>query len=653
MTEKKTDNWHGRSFFGVHYDLHAGAGDTCLGEACTYEHIREELEKVRPDFVQYDCKGHPGYAGYPTRVGTPSPGIKRDALKVWRQVTRDMAIPLSVHYSGVFDEVAGQKHPDWQRQDAEGNPHKGRMCCNGPYVDELMIPQLLEVIQWYDVDGFWIDGDNWATTICYCDRCRSLFARESGCAEPPVSRGGEMWAEWMAFQRRSFERYVTRYANAVHNAKPACLVCSNWSYSVRQPDEISAPVDYLSGDFAPAFGLESTALEARFLDSRHVTWDLMAWTFFRMGDRPHSTKTPDHLKQDVAVVLACGGNVFLYDQPRRDGHLIGWHQDLEAEVARFVREREPVCARSRSVPQVALLHSQSHYYANTNQAPYGGANEGATAPLQGALQALLENHYHVDVMNEDELRRRLNEYNLLVVAEQTSLPPRLVSDIVQYVRAGGRLLVTGAETVRLFRDVLGLSFEGEASERTFCLPADGEAVTVRGNWQVIRCESARELLPLMKSEEVAEAPAPVPSAAVNEIGKGIAGAVPGPVFEAYNSTHYPRLRTFVRDVLKEVAGPQQVQLEGPPCVHVAVREKEGKTIVHLVNLSTGHPLSPTNAAVEAVPEVGPLTLRVRCPHQPKTVRLVPEREGLQWQWADGRLTVRIGAVRIHSALVIE
>lgn len=92
-------NWHRKAFFGLHYDLHPNENDTVLGRDTSEKHIREELLKAKPDFVQYDCKGHPGYTGYPTKVGTPSPGIKRDALKIWRKVTRELGIPLSVHYS--------------------------------------------------------------------------------------------------------------------------------------------------------------------------------------------------------------------------------------------------------------------------------------------------------------------------------------------------------------------------------------------------------------------------------------------------------------------------------------------------------------------------------------------------------------------------
>ncbi|MCA1902001.1 MAG: hypothetical protein LDL53_07255, partial [Candidatus Hydrogenedens sp.] len=102
----QTPNWHEDAFFGIHFDLHPNANDKELGREVDAEQIRSFLEKVKPDYVQYDCKGHPGYTGYPTKVGSPSPGIVNDALRVWRNVTKEMGIPLSIHYSGVWDTRA-------------------------------------------------------------------------------------------------------------------------------------------------------------------------------------------------------------------------------------------------------------------------------------------------------------------------------------------------------------------------------------------------------------------------------------------------------------------------------------------------------------------------------------------------------------------
>ena len=200
MSRQVDSTWWTHGFFGLHYDLHAKAKDTELGAALTPGHLRVELEKVKPDFVQCDCKGHPGYASYPTRVGSPSPGIVKDALRIHCDVTAEMGIPLSVHYSGVWDERAVELHPDWATVDAKGDRVVGRfggppgiLCRLSPYVDELMIPQLLEIIDEYDVDGFWVDGDNWAVRDCYCTRCRKEFAARTGIPEVPSDAAHGDW----------------------------------------------------------------------------------------------------------------------------------------------------------------------------------------------------------------------------------------------------------------------------------------------------------------------------------------------------------------------------------------------------------------------------------------------------------------------------
>jgi hypothetical protein len=103
------------SFFGLHFDLHPNDKDVALGEDVSAENIGRLLERVGPDYVQYDCKGHVGWAGYPTKVGWPAPGIKKDSLAVWRKMTRERGVGLYIHYSGVWDGQAIAHHPDWAR----------------------------------------------------------------------------------------------------------------------------------------------------------------------------------------------------------------------------------------------------------------------------------------------------------------------------------------------------------------------------------------------------------------------------------------------------------------------------------------------------------------------------------------------------------
>jgi len=644
-----TGNWHEEAFFGLHYDLHPNESDTELGREATFEHIREQLDKVKPDFVQYDCKGHPGWTGYPTKVGSPSPGIVNDALMVWRDVTRDMGIPLSIHYSGVWDSRAVELHPEWANLNADGKPNPNYTCPLSAYTEELMIPQLVEVVEEYGIDGMWIDGENWASLPCWCERCKAEFASRTGLETVPAKKGEENWEPWLAFHRDLFTEHVTKFTEAVHAKNPNVMVCSNWMYSVRQPEPVRAPVDYLSGDFDPSFGADRACAEARFLGSRGKTWDLMAWSFLRTGDLGWTMKTAPHLCQEISVVLAQGGAVFIYNQPQRSGRLTSWHQDLLAQVAAFCRKRQAYCHRTETIPQVAVLHSQSFYYRH-NQPLFNFAT--ANQPMEGALHAVLDNGYSVDILNEEALLERMAAYPIVIVPEQEGLPQHVVDGLRSYAEAGGRLLVSGANVAREYPDLVGVE-TGEGQHGGGYVPADNGCVTVPGPWQNVRLTTAAELAPLLNQQEPSLNLAGTPAATVNRLGKGVVVAIHGPVFRAYLKGHYPRLRRFIGDALQALDAPGLVYLDGPRAIEMAARRKDGRVLIQFVNRSAAGYLSPNRHMVEHVPDTGPFTVTVPLDARPSRCFMAPDEAGLEWTWRGGVLTAEIAGLAIHNVLVIE
>ena len=52
--------WHDNAFLGLHFDIHATLDDKNLGRDAYVDELVAEFEKIKPDFVQCDCKGHPG-----------------------------------------------------------------------------------------------------------------------------------------------------------------------------------------------------------------------------------------------------------------------------------------------------------------------------------------------------------------------------------------------------------------------------------------------------------------------------------------------------------------------------------------------------------------------------------------------------------------
>ncbi len=655
--------WHGKEFyFGLHYDLHANANDTDLGERCDPDELAASLKLMKPDYVQTDCKGHPGMTSWFSEVptATVSPGVKKDALKCWREATRKLGLPLHCHYSGIWDIAASERFPDWRvvpnPKDPGAKPSQ-KMCPRGPYLEHLLIPHLVELVDRYGVDGFWIDGDLWAVEPCYCERCRAAFREKTGLAEPPTETSDPDWVKWINFHRESFEEYVTRYCDAVHGHRPGVLVCSNWLQTFSHPDEPKVPTDWISGDTSPAFGMDVARREARFISTRGKPWDLMLWGFYRSKNEPASpyvAKPVQMLLGEAAVILAFGGNLQLYEHPPglRDGRLAAWRMKRLGEVGRFARARKALCWGTETIPQVGVLHSEHHHYSQPAKNLHWGYD---TSDVQGAVYALLEDSLGVDIMDEWALLPGLDGFPLVVAPEQDRMSDEAVEALKGYVAKGGRLLVTGARAFERFgAEFLGAKSIEVKENATYHVPAgDGSFPLFSREWRLLEPTSARPLGSLGKTALTDDELLPHPAATVNRIGKGAVAYVPCELFRCFCQNRYPMARALVGELVKALKPGLDIRVKAPVCVDVILRRKGGKRIVHLINRASGIPNQPHNSAVDEIPRVGPVEVEVRAGSRPKKVRLAFEKGGLRWRYASGKVTATVASVQVHAAVVIE
>jgi hypothetical protein len=673
MSTPYRGQWHGKErYFGLHYDLHAGKHDTELGLQATPEQLIPMLRLTNPDFVQTDCKGHPGYTSWFSQTPEASvpPGLTADALEGWRAATRQLEMPLHCHYSGIWDRAAGEKHPDWTQVDADGT-HTGapfgatkgaatpeRVCPRSDYLDKLMIPQMLELIDRYEVDGFWVDGDLWASQPCYCNRCRAAFTERTGIAEPPHGPEAPHWTEWITFALDSFYDYVNRYAAAVHAHKPGVLVCSNWLQTFRNPGAPVAATDWISGDNTWVWGLDASRCEARFIATRGKPWDIMLWSFYSshgMGDAtsPWTFKPVEMLQQEAAVTLALGGNVQIYENPGgvRSGQLIPWRMELLGEVAAFVKARRELCQETETVPQIAVLHSEHHVNQNRGANLMWGVD---VAPVQGAVFSLLEAAYNVDILDEWALLHRLGEFPVVVAPEQNDMSDEMVAALKAFVEDGGKLLLSGAGALARFgEDFLGVEAGAALDAGSYHVPAgDGSAPVYSERWQLLSPLATEGIGRLGKSSLLDDRLLPGPAWAHHQIGAGAVATVPFDLFRSFDRNRYPRVRQFVSEVVARLAGPLPTRVETPTAVDVILRRKGDMTLVHLLNRSSGLPNVPTSGGVDEIMPLGPIVIEIDRETTPASVSLAFEEGEIEWLHADGVLRVMVKQVRIHAAVVV-
>lgn len=636
------------AFFGLHFDLHPGLNDTQLGENITEDMISDLLERVQPDFVQYDCKGHAGYTGYPTKVGWASPGIKKDSLEIWRKVTKEYGVGLFIHYSGVWDSVAVEHHPEWACINADGSPDKNATSTFGPYIDELLIPQLKEVADAYDLNGVWVDGDCWAVKPDFSQSAREAFTKATGISEIPMKRGDPHWDEYLVFQRDQFKKYVAKYVEALHAHKPEFEITSNWMYSTLVPDPVITPIDFISGDYSPGDSVNTARLEARYIASTGMPWDLMAWGFNKGNNCGWSIKSALQLKQEASVVLSQGGGFQIYYQPTRAGWIDDWMIDIMAEVSEFCRQRQEVSHKTQTVPQIALLLSSASIYDKADRlfGPWGALLN----PLQGTLHSLLELQYSVDIMAEHKLIENLTQYPVVVLPECHKITDEIKTHLLDYVRNGGKLLVIGVETTNIFKEQLGVTFEGQATETTAFVRAKNAMAWMGGVWQKVNPTTAKVINERFATQD-GRGKGDV-AATINNHGKGRVAAIYGPFGSVYMLSHYPVLRYFMSEVMKNLFPESLVTFNSPPCLDISLRRSEGKLFIHLANTANMQTAS-NYALTDFIPSIGPIEMTVSLEKKPKKIYVIPDEYDIKHHWSDGKLKITLPKLDIHNVIVVE
>ncbi|MBM4027236.1 MAG: hypothetical protein FJ280_17795, partial [Planctomycetes bacterium] len=598
------------SFLGIHYDFHAGKDCNEIGKNTTRAMIENILKQVRPDYIQIDCKGHPGLSSYPTKVGHQAPGFAGDALKLWRQVTAEHGVALYMHYSGVWDAEAIRRHPEWGAVNADGKTNERATSRFGPYADTLLIPQLRELAGAYGVDGVWVDGDCWASVPDYSAPALQAFRRATGLETAPRKPGEPHWFEFLQFHREAFRQYLRHYIAEVKKTHPDFQLCSNWAFTDHMPEPVSVPVDFLSGDYAPDDSVNSARLSGRYLTRQGVPWDLMAWSFSRNKTADgRNQKTAVQLQREAAVVLALGGGFQAYFKQKRDGSVYDERVPVMAEVAKFCRARQELCHHATQVPQVALLFSTAAHYRKIN-----GLFSRDLARMSGALQALLQSQYSVELLGEHHLTGRLAEYPLIVIPEWEYLEPAFKDELTAYVKAGGNLLLIGPKTAALFQAEL----------------------------DAVRSDDVRRSL---------QAPDGQPPATIAEFGQGKIAAVPFAFGQRYATAPTDASRQFLNDLVRQLFPQPMVEVKGSTDVDVVInRLRDNRLAVNLVNTAGPHRQEPI---LDSIPPVGPLAVTIRQVAKPTRITLQPAGLALSFEHRDGETHFAVPRVDIHEVIVVE
>jgi hypothetical protein len=522
-----------------------------------------------------------------------------------------------------------------------------------------------EIMRAYHPEGWWFDGSCFTVRLCYCDRCRERFADEKG-MDPPTTVTDKAWNAYHEMQRQIYRECIRDTAQRIHKIDPHCLVAVNWAYSLRMPEKPDAGIAYLTGDIGNR--VEGLSAEAHWYDGTGWPFDLMTQlnTIYQQpidgasAKRPtFGPKPPVQIQQEMAIVVANGGRFNVWDSPTPESGLTPMrHEFLAEHVAPWLAARKAWCLGSTRLPDVSLLNASTAHYAVTDAAgPVCFSRRDNR--IEGAADLLPRLHLNYEMVGDWRLHEQDVRSPLLVVEHVKRLTQRDVNALVEFVRDGGRVLLSamGINHGRghPLHEVFGVTnIVGPKSAERLIAEADAATHTFAHHLFRVDLTTAETRI------EVKDASGRrCPLLTSNRFGEGEAYYFATPMLTAHGNNAVPP--ELLHKVFRIVAPPENrhVTVEAPESVEIVLRKQAAALVLHLVNMATGK--RETVAAgrrryvtIRQLPQVPPCRISVRTDQKPSRVVLQPQDTPLtSWHYKNGRVEATLPEFDVHQMVLLE
>jgi hypothetical protein len=557
-------------------------------------------------------------SGYPTDLDfqTRNPNLTRrpsgdlvgDALTAAHR--RGVKLLGRMDFSKVDRKVA-EEHPEWCFVDPEGNQqvYNGltSVCPSGGYYQERVFEVLEEILERYDLDGFFF---NWLTFgevdyekryrgVCHCLACQAAFAAFAPGVDLPVDNTSPTYLVWKRWSTGVLDEWTARARAFIATRRPeAPLIMGSTSDIVfhEANNAVNRPLWH-------HLCTEHVSLARTGRPDVPVLVNCAAFVdmpYRLAGEEPH------HYAQHLIQAIARGANPSIY--------IMGTpftvdYECLEvgAELIRFHRDNQAVYRGYRSAAATALVRPDPLKREGAHAA-------AAVEEYRGIWSALLERHIPFEVLAEERIPEaaqngELDRLSLLVLPDAGTLSDEAVASVDDWVERGGRLLATassgfaGGDSQLASMPVVACTAVKDTRQATWSshlVPdpdSDGHGaypVPVVGAYHVVipRGDAHRGWHVLSRAPYgppekcYGHLDLDQPGWVSGTYGDGKVTLIPWTVGRAYSMIGLSSYRDLVADLARDLlATDAQVTTDLPDQVEVILAESAQGTVVTLRNLS--------------------------------------------------------------------
>ncbi len=660
----------------IHLDFHTSPYCLDVGVDFDADKFARTLQEAHVNAINIFAKCHHGYSYYPTKVGVVHPGLRFDLLGAQIEALHRANIVCPIYVSILWDELAGQQHPEWVIVNKDG-----RVASRAPLSDawgwttldistgyaDYVMDQVTELAKMYEVDGFWFD-------ICFPKPNYSPWGQEQmRAAGVPLDDDHAVWE----FARRKQERFFARLSQHVKSLVPEATIFYNGTIKrdMRRIVDYATHLEVESLPTSGTWGYLHYPVMVRQARTYGKPTIGMTGRFHNFWGDFGGLKTADQLLYECAVIVAAGGRISIGDQLHPRGSLDPAVYRLVGSAYAKIEKLEPWLVDATPLAEAAVL-------------ALGPLNEdvdgvGAQSPdAEGAIQMFIEMGVQCDLV---DAAADISRYRLVVLPDGAAVDETLGAKLNDYVAAGGALIFSGTAA----RSADGSSFVLTESPVRYCEAAPTTPSYLRptgltplpgselaDDYDYAFYDQAHVVEPLSGSITYGDlrrayfnrtwatfmghqhAPVDRSLNAPIAVRRGKVLYLAAPLFSGYKKSDYWAYRSIIEALLPDLLPDRLLYPHAPGWVECslhaqpATAEHPQRNILHMIAYQARRTLQHI-PHVDQAWTVADLSVRVRCAQPPARVYLAPDGDDVPFTLEGDYVTVTLPQLKTYAVVVIE
>ena len=422
----------------IHLDFHTSPILPDVGKEFEPNEFASTLVNAHVNSINIFAKCHHGMCYYPTKVGKMHPSLPFDLLGSMIDVLHKNNIRCPVYFPLGWEEDAAE-HTEWLEVGKDGiSGHKlpfdssnnswKKLCLNNPEYKKYIKEQLKELLENYDVDGFWFDII--FQQKCLCKECISEI-KGMGLDpenEEDVLRHDEYVLKKLQNELNTFIFSYKRDISIFYNSPWA----PDGGYSGPIAEERAALQTHMEIESLPSgkWGYNHFPLSVNFFNRNNAETTGMTGKFHLSWGDHGSLKNDEALEYECFRMIANGCACSIGDQMHPKGSMNTTAYHHIGKIFGEIEKVEPFCFDSKKFAEIGVVVSSDYL------------NPDALSD-EGAMRMLMELHHPFDFIS---IRDELSRYRLIILPDNVKIDDSFSQKLKEYIQNSGKVISTYKST---------------------------------------------------------------------------------------------------------------------------------------------------------------------------------------------------------------